>query len=147
MRCAVAAALGLAACAGEIIPRDGAWVHDPGAVEDDTCSQFFEVPSDPYGDFSITNTGDGAFRIDAGSAEPFSCTLLGDGAFECPSRFENEETLTQYNVTISFNVDVEGTFSSATEGAGEQHVTVNCEGLLCPAPSCSYVVPFTISAL
>lgn len=155
------AAMLLATGCGDITPREGAWIHEAGAITDDTCNLGADTPTDPYGEFTIGELNGDSFRITPGSADSFSCTLLGGGDFECPDRVADGIPIDNFDATINVNVRVDGTFSSETEASGTQTFSASCEGADCSNPlfvqgiklfypnttlPCGYTIGFTADA-
>ncbi len=129
------AALSLAAGCGDVVPREGVWIHDPGVITEDTCNLGDQTATDPYGEFVIADLEGDRFTIITDADESFSCTLLGDGLFECPNRVvESFPADGNYDATLNINVRVDGTFTTERDAEGEQTFSAECVGADCDNP-------------
>ncbi len=133
MRRIVYLVLGIAlfGCEEGIEPKSGPWNFVPGQQTRNTCN--YDDVGGVYGDFTVSNNGDGTLTIDPeDGTDLFECKLDGDD-FECPERFQGEQSISGYDATLLTHARVEGTFSSATNASGTQHGRVECEGADCSA--------------
>lgn len=127
-------ALVLASCGGDgdgnggVSPTTGVWLYAPGSVFDDTC-EHPDPPTDPTGEFTLTNNGDGTFTVDDGD-NVFECTLSGS-SFNCPERLTEEVDATPLDGVVSVHVSITGSFSSDTDVSGHQTANVTCVGADC----------------
>lgn len=136
-------------------PPTGAWRYDDGGVVDNSCGDGLDLTRDPDTQFALVYNGDGTFTVDQGQAgPPFDCTIADDNTFSCPSRLFGTEQVSEINATLTWNVSVEGTFSSDSKMSGTQVVDITCDGAGCAlAPSfdvnlpCSYTVEFSAQAI
>ncbi len=128
------AALLLAVGCGDVRPREGVWIHEPGAITEDTCMLGDNTATDPYGEFTIAELEGDRFTIITDADESFSCTLLGDGVFECPNRVVESFSEDGFDATLNINVRVDGTFTTERDAEGEQTFSAECVGPDCDNP-------------
>jgi hypothetical protein len=127
-------ALALASCDGDgngnggVDPTTGVWLYSPGSVFDDTC-EYPDPPTDPTGEFTLTNNGDGTFTVDDGD-NVFDCTLSGSN-FNCPERRTEEHDASPLDAVATVHVSIEGSFSSDTDMTGHQTANATCVGADC----------------
>lgn len=136
------AALLLAAGCGDVVPREGVWIHDPGVITEDTCNLGDQTATDPYGEFVIADLEGDRFTIITDADESFSCTLLGDGLFECPNRVVESFPVDMYDATLNINVRVDGTFTTERDAEGEQTFSAECVGDDCDNPLLLAILAF-----
>jgi hypothetical protein len=138
---------------GSTNPPTGTWHFNGGSVTDDTC-EYPDPPTDPDGDFTITNNGDGTFTVDeADGTRMFDCTLSGS-SFSCPDRLYEDIDAAPLAATVHVHVRATGSFSSDTQASGRETADVSCDGADCAAVAayagisaffCSYSQDFTAS--
>lgn len=130
-------------------PRVGIWSYAPGAIQNNTCGGY--AAADAATPFRVLTSADGSFEIEQeGGSLNFVCEVLGS-SFLCPTRLRGESPIANTDVTISYNVTIEGEVLSAESLRGDQTVTLTCAGTQCAlAPAvlgvsfpCSWEVPFT----
>jgi hypothetical protein len=130
-------------------PRVGIWSYSPGAIQNNTCGEY--ATADAATPFRVLTSADGTFEIEQeGGSLNFVCEVLGS-SFLCPTRLRGESPIANTDVTISYNVGIEGEVLSAESLRGDQTVNVTCAGTQCAlAPAvlgvsfpCSWEVPFT----
>jgi hypothetical protein len=134
---------------GSAEPRSGAWSFTRGEIFDDTC-HFADPPVDPNGSFSLTNHGDGTLTITPGEQAPFQCSMSGS-SFDCPSRADEDITVTGIDAAVHVQATAEGSFSSDTACSGHETANFSCTGTACDAVQtylgttfpCSYSAHFT----
>ena len=88
-------------------------------------------------------------RSDPAQTQTFSCRLKGDEMSCDPARFR-ETAYEPYGVlaTVRHTLTLDGVFSDARTLAGEQRLSVTCEGPECDAaalggsPPCDYAIAF-----
>lgn len=131
-------------------PRSGTWSYFDGGIAMATCENAEELYRDPNTTFLLTNNGDGTFTVDQGAEEDFSCTVSGKG-FDCPQRLFDQIDVDGADAVLTYDVAIEGTFSSDTQMSGQQTAALSCTGSACSlAPQvlgtelpCTYTVDFT----
>ena len=131
------------------LPRVGIWSYTPGGIENNTCGEY--ATADSASPFRMLTSSGGSFEIEQeGGSLNFTCEVLGT-SFLCPARLRGESPIENTDVTIAYNVAVEGEVLSSESLRGDQSVTVTCTGSQCAfAPAvlgvtfpCSWQVPFT----
>lgn len=131
-------------CAGEdqANPPSGTWTYRDGGVVMNTCGTE-DLYRDPNTMFTLVNNGDGSFTVDQGNEEDFDCNIDGM-SFECPYRLGGTETNADVMATVSWELRVDGTFSSDTQMSGTQTVEFTCSGNGCAlAPALGWTLPCT----
>jgi len=139
---------------GTAEPPSGVWRYDDEGVSENTCGDGIDLTRDPDTEFLLTAGGDGTFTVDQGQAgEDFECTIADDNSFSCPFRLYGEEVLTEYDITLTWNVSVQGDFQADDRMQGVQIVDITCEGAGCALAGmyditlpCSYTVDFSAKA-
>ena len=131
------------------LPRTGIWAYSPGALQNNTCGEY--ATSEAATPFRVLTSADARFEIEQeDGALNFVCEVSGT-SFLCPTRLRGESPIENTDVTIAYNVAVEGEVLSSESLRGDQTVTVTCTGSQCAfAPAvlgvtfpCSWEVPFT----
>lgn len=134
MALAACLALVLASCGGDgnggVDPTTGVWLHSPGSIFDDAC-EYPDPPTDPTGEFTLTNNGDGTLTVDDGE-HVFDCTLSGS-SFNCPERSRDDYDASPLDAVATVLISVAGSFSSDTEMSGHQTANATCVGADCAA--------------
>jgi hypothetical protein len=138
---------------GSADPPSGTWHFNGGSVVDDTCG-YPSPPTDPDGDFTITNNGDSTFTVDeADGTRMFDCTLSGS-SFNCPDRLYEDIDASPLTAVVHVHVRATGSFSSDTQASGRETADVTCDGADCASVAsyagisafpCSYSQDFTAS--
>lgn len=131
------------------LPRTGIWAYSPGALQNNTCGEY--ATAEAATPFRVLASADSRFEIEQeDGALNFVCEVSGT-SFLCPTRLRGESPIANTDVTIAYNVAVEGEVLSSESLRGDQTVTVTCTGSQCAfAPAvlgvtlpCSWEVPFT----
>ena len=130
----------------DVSPRAGAWHYTESTPVHNTCNHTVQGED---GTFAIDNVLAGSFHvIPNDGTSPFTCSLA-HGSFDCPDRvWQTEDLRPSIDAVLTAHGTATGTFSSSIRAAGQQKLTVTCQGSACASlgASCTFDVNFVIAA-
>lgn len=113
-------------------PQPGTWAFSSNALVDNKCGAGDATPTEPTGNFVLAAAGERGFTVtDASFTNPLDCSYDGD-SFTCPeTAAETNKPEPSIDATVTYNVTLDGTLTSATALVGTQEVEITCTGESC----------------